>query len=99
MKLFVGNITTKVTEEDLKNIFAHYGDVIEVRIVVDKYTRESRGFGYVTMGDPESGISAIKKLNGKKYKGRKLQVNQARTQVIGRKGENRRNGLPRYAAT
>jgi RNA recognition motif-containing protein len=96
MKLFVGNIAPEVTEKELRETFTQFGDVEQLKIVFDKFTQESRNFGYVKMADPEAGISAIKKLNGKKYKGQKLQVNQARTHVRGRKGNNRRNGLPKY---
>jgi RNA recognition motif-containing protein len=96
MKLFIGNIALDVTEEELKQLFNKFGDVEQAKIVFDKFTHQSRNFGYVKMAEPESAISAIKKLNGKKYKGHKLQVNQARTHIRGRKGNNRRNGPPRY---
>jgi RNA recognition motif-containing protein len=96
MKLFIGNIDPKTTEEELRKTFSQYGDVQEVKIVFDKLTRESRHFGFVKMGDPESALSAIKKLNGKYFKEKKLQVNQARSQVRARKGINRRNGPPKY---
>jgi splicing factor 3B subunit 4 len=96
MKVFVGNIAPDVTEKELWETFTKFGDVEEVKIVFDKLTKESRHFGYVRMNDPECALSAIKKLNGKKYKGKKLQVNRARTQFRPRKGNNRRNGPPKY---
>jgi RNA recognition motif-containing protein len=96
MKLFVGNIGEDVTEDELKQTFAQFGKVQEAKIVFDKYTRESRNFAFVKMADPASALSAIKKLNGKKYKGKRLQVNEARTRVRACKGENRRNGPPKY---
>lgn len=96
MKIFVGNIAPELTEDELKQLFSQFGDVRILKIIFDKYTNESRRFGFVTMADAECAISAIKKLNGKKYKGKKLQVNQARTQVKARKRSNRRNGLPNY---
>jgi len=96
MKLFVGNIAVEVTEDELKETFAQYGDVQEAKIVFDKYTQESRNFAFIKMANPASALSAIKELNGIEYKGKKLQVNEARTRVRACKGGNRRNGLPKY---
>ena len=96
MKLFIGNIAPEVREDELKQLFIPFGDVQEIKIIFDKYTKESRRFGFAIMADVEGALSAIKKLDGKKYKGHKLQVNQARTRVKARKGSNRRTGLPSY---
>ncbi len=74
--LYVGNINYNVTAEDLKPLFAEYGEVISVKIINDRETGRSKGFGFVEM---ESGAdAAIEELDGKDFEGRKLRVNEAR---------------------
>lgn len=78
MKLYVGNISFKSSEDDLRAAFEAYGTVSEVRIMTDRETGRSRGFGFVTMGSKEEGQAAIDALNGKPLGGRNLNVNEAR---------------------
>ena len=74
--LYVGNINYQATEEDLRPLFAEYGEVISVKIINDRETGRSKGFGFVEM---ESGAdAAIEELNGKEFEGRRLRVNEAR---------------------
>lgn len=77
-KLFVGNLSWTATDEDLKNLFAEYGEVISARIVMDKFTNKSRGFGFVEMGTAEEAQAAIAALNDKDFMGRPISVNVAR---------------------
>ena len=75
-KLYVGNLSFETTEADLKELFAHSGSVETVRIITDRDSGRSKGFGFVEM--QEGGEKAIAEWNGKDYKGRALTVNEAR---------------------
>jgi RNA recognition motif-containing protein len=75
-KLYVGNLPFETTENDLKELFGEAGSVETVRIVTDRDTSRSRGFGFVEMQD--GGDKAIAEMNGKDFKGRALTVNEAR---------------------
>lgn len=77
MKLYVGNLAYTITEQELQDLFAPYGEVKSVNIVKDKFTGQARGFGFVEMGDKEQGQAAIDALNGNEVGGRKLRVNEA----------------------
>lgn len=77
MKLFVKNIDGTVNEVLLESIFKQYGDVVETKIIYDKITWESRGFGFVEFKNKEDGIKAIEGLNGKELIGKKLSVEEA----------------------
>jgi RNA recognition motif-containing protein len=96
MKIFVGNISEEFTEEDLKNLFFEFGEIEEVQIIHDKYTKESRNFGYIKMPNKEEAWVAIASLNGKDVQGKKILVNQARKGIEGREEGNRRSGPPRF---
>lgn len=77
-KLFVGNLSFNVTENDLNDAFAAHGTVTEANLMMDRATGRPRGFGFVTMGSAEEAQSAIDALNGKELAGRALTVNVAR---------------------
>ena len=77
MKLYVGNLAYTVTEQELQDLFAPYGEVKSVNIVKDKFTGQARGFGFVEMGDKDMGQAAIDGLNGTDVGGRKIRVNEA----------------------
>ena len=77
-KLFVGNLSFKVTETELQEVFAQAGEVVSVSIPTDKYTGKKRGFGFVEMASPEAAEQAIKSLNGRALAGREMSVNLAR---------------------
>jgi RNA recognition motif-containing protein len=78
MNIYVGNISRDVTESDLKEAFGAFGTVQTAAIIKEKFTGESRGFGFVEMPNKEEGDKAIADLNGKDLKGRNLTVNEAR---------------------
>jgi RNA recognition motif-containing protein len=78
MNIYVGNISRDVTETDLKDAFAAFGAVTSASIIKDKYSGESRGFGFVEMPTKDEGDKAIAGLNGTDLKGRRLTVNEAR---------------------
>ncbi|RPI01425.1 MAG: RNA-binding protein [Calditrichaeota bacterium] len=87
MNIYVGNLAHDVSEEDLRQSFAAFGQIGSVSIVKDKYSGQSRGFGFVEMPSPQEAQSAIDGLNGKDLKGKNLNVNEARP-----KSDNRRGG-------
>ena len=77
-KLFVGNLSFDVTENDLQDAFAAHGTVTETNLMMDRMTNRPRGFGFVTMSTPEEAQKAIGALNGKELGGRALTVNVAK---------------------
>jgi len=78
MKLYVGNLSSETTENDLQDLFEQHGTVSEVRLMMDRMTGNSRGFAFVTMGDATQGNAAMSALNGHELNGRALSVNEAR---------------------
>jgi len=78
MNIYVGNLAPDVTDEDLRAAFAALGQVDSATVIKDKYSGESRGFGFVEMPDKSEAQTAISDLNGKELKGRTLSVNEAR---------------------
>lgn len=77
-RLFVGNLSFNTTKDQLQDLFATHGNVLEADVVADKFTGRSRGFAFVTMETKEAADAAIKALNGKALDGRQLTVNEAR---------------------
>jgi cold-inducible RNA-binding protein len=77
-KLFVGNLSFKITENDLNDMFAAHGTVSEANLMMDRISGRPRGFGFVTMGTAEEAQAAITALNGKEIDGRAIVVNVAR---------------------
>lgn len=99
MKIFVGNLSWDVTEQDLRQAFEAYGQVESATIVTDKYSGQPRGFGFVEMPAKAEAQSAISALNGKELKGRPVSVNEARPRPEGYHrggGGERRGGGRRY---
>lgn len=77
-KLFVGNLSFNVTENDLQDMFAEHGSVTEANLMTDRMTGRPRGFGFVTMNSAQEADAAVNALNGKEVDGRALTVNIAR---------------------
>ena len=77
-KLFVGNLSFNTTQEQLQDLFAAHGNVIEADVIMDKFSGRPRGFAFVTMESKEAADAAIQALNGKDIDGRALTVNEAR---------------------
>jgi RNA recognition motif-containing protein len=86
MNIYVGNMSRDVTEEDLRQAFGAFGQVGTVTIIKDKFTGESRGFGFIEMPGKDEAQSAIAGMNGKELKGRSLNVNEARPRADNRRG-------------
>lgn len=83
MNIYVGNLSYNATEDELKQAFESYGRVDSARIIVDKYTDQSKGFGFVEMPDSSEAQAAISGLDGKEMGGRPLRVNEARPKSDG----------------
>jgi RNA recognition motif-containing protein len=78
MEIYVGSLSYSVTEDDLKEAFTAFGEVASVRLVSDKFSGKSKGFGFVEMPSNEEAEAAIAALNEKDFKGRDIKVNQAK---------------------
>jgi RNA recognition motif-containing protein len=93
-KLYVGGLPFSVTDAALQELFATHGSVESARVITDKFTGQSRGFGFVEMSSRNEAQAAISSLNGTQYQGRSLTVNEAKPQT-GRNesgGRNNRGG-------
>lgn len=78
MKLYVGNLSFSLTEEALKEAFSKFGNVEEATIITDKFSKRSKGFGFVTFSDDDSAKKAISEMNEKELEGRPLKVSEAK---------------------
>ena len=78
MNIFISNLNFNVNDEELKGLFEAFGEVTSSKVITDKITGRSRGFGFVEMSDEEEGKQAIDKLNGSEFNGRELNVSVAR---------------------
>ena len=86
MNIYVGNLSHNTTEEDLQQAFEAFGQVASARIIKDKVSGESRGFGFIEMAVEDEAKAAISGLNGKELKGQMLKVNEARPRSEGHRG-------------
>jgi len=82
-KIYVGNLPWRATDAQLTQLFGAHGEVVDARIVTDRETGRSRGFGFVTMANADAAQNAIRALNGHSLEGRSLVVNEAREQQGG----------------
>ena len=78
MDIFVGSLPFKIKEEEVRALFEKFGEVASVKIIIDKITRQNKGFGFVEMSNDAEGDRAIKALSGYELDGRNLTVNEAR---------------------
>jgi RNA recognition motif-containing protein len=83
MNIYVGNLSWSMTDEDLNNLFSQYGTVSSAKILKDKMSGRSKGFGFVEMDDTEAAKSAIAALNEQEVQGRKLIVNESQPRPEG----------------
>jgi len=89
MNIFVSNLGYSFTSEDLSELFSDYGQVDSARVITDKFTRQSKGFGFVEMSSEESATKAINELNGTMQDGRSIRVAEARPREEKRTYSNR----------
>ncbi len=106
MKIYVGNLSRETAEDDLRQAFEAFGQVISIKILRDRVTGESNGFGFVGMPISDEGQTAISELNGKDWKGHIIKIEEGRMKTTyrasggrrdssgrGRTGETRRGGF------
>jgi RNA recognition motif-containing protein len=91
MNIYVGNLHFNVSEDELRKAFEEYGEVASVKIITDKYSGRSKGFGFVEMLNDKEAKEAIDNLNGTEIKGRAVNVNQAREKENNTGGGERRS--------
>jgi RNA recognition motif-containing protein len=91
MNIYVGNLSSDVSEDDLRNLFSEYGNILSVKIIKDLFSGSSKGFGFVEMPGVTEAQKAINDLNAKELKGKKIVVNEARPKT-GSRGGNRGGG-------
>ena len=96
MNIYVGNLSSEVTEEDLRLAFEPFGQVESATIIKDKYSGQSRGFGFVEMPSKADAQSAIDGLNSTELRGRTLNVNEARPRTERGRGRGGRGGGRRF---
>ena len=89
MKIFVGNLSYNVTEDDLRQAFEDFGQVASATVIMDEQSGRSKGFGFVEMPIQAEAQSAIEVLNGKAMKGRTITVNEARSHTDNRRDRDR----------
>jgi RNA recognition motif-containing protein len=85
MNIYVGNLSYTITEDDLRQAFGAFGQVASASIIKDKFSGQSKGFGFVEMPSDEEAKAAITAMNGKEMKGRNLSVNEARPRTDDRR--------------
>ncbi len=78
MKLYIGNLPWSVDDSKLKDAFSEFGEVTDAKVIIDKFSRRSKGFGFVEYADDAAGQKAIEAMNGKNFEGRELKVSEAR---------------------
>jgi cold-inducible RNA-binding protein len=79
-KLYVGGLSYNTDVEEIRELFVQAGEVVSINVIKDKFTNQSRGFGFVEMATEQQAAEAISKFNGKELDGRKLTVNESRPQ-------------------
>jgi RNA recognition motif-containing protein len=95
MNIYVGNLSNNVTEDDLRKAFESFGQVTEIKIIKDRFTSESKGFGFVEMPAKQEAQAAMDELNGSELKGKAITVNEARPRTENRRGSGGGGGRQR----
>jgi RNA recognition motif-containing protein len=90
MNLYIGNLPYGVTEDDIKAKFSEFGELANINLVMDRFTGESKGFGFIEYANNSDADKAIKSMNGAQFGGRTLKVNQAKPK------DNQSRNRPRY---
>jgi len=84
MNIYVGNLSSNTTEDDLRQEFETFGAITSVQIIKDRYSNESRGFGFIEMPKKDEALAAMTNLNGKEFKGSTITVNEAKPKTDNR---------------
>jgi RNA recognition motif-containing protein len=91
MNIYVSNLSFNVQDDDLRGFFESYGEVASAKIITDKFTNKSRGFGFVEMPNDEEGKKAVAELNGGMVEGRAINVTEARPREERPRNDNKRS--------
>ena len=91
-RLYIGNLSWTVTDQDLLDVFSEVGKVDSSQVIIDRATNRSRGFGFVEMATDDAAEAAMKNLNGRDIKGRPIRVNEAQARSGGGGGGGERRG-------
>jgi RNA recognition motif-containing protein len=86
MNIYIGNLSYDISSDDLKEIFEEYGEVTSAKVITDRDTGRSKGFGFVEMQNKEEALEAIDELDGAEFEGRAIRVNEARPKEEKRQG-------------
>ncbi|MFV0605457.1 MAG: RNA recognition motif domain-containing protein [Niabella sp.] len=92
MNIYVGNLSWSLKDQDLQNLFSQYGEVSSAKIITDKFTNRSKGFGFVEMAEDEQAKAAIDALNGTELDGRNIVVNESKPKEGGGGGFRKSGG-------
>jgi len=92
VRIYVGNLSYDVTDQELRELFGQYGEVSTASVITDKFTGNSKGFGFVEMAEREGAQKAIQELRGRQIRGRTLNVDEARPMGTGAGGGGPRGG-------
>lgn len=92
MNIYLGNLPYNIKEDEIMELFEEYGNVSTVKLITDKFTGKSKGFGFVEMPNDEEAKKAIEELNGKEVNSRNITVNEAREKTDDNRGGNRGGG-------
>ncbi len=87
--IYVGNLSSEATEDEIRGLFEEHGEVLKVNLVTDRDTGRPRGFGFVEMADANKGRTAIEQINGRELGGRSLNVNEAKPRAARSGGSGR----------
>jgi len=86
MNIYVGNLSQEVNDDDLREAFESYGKITSAKVIVDRFSGESRGFGFIEMPDKQEAMAAMESLNGAEIKGKKIMVSEAKPRADKRRG-------------
>ena len=78
MNIYVGNLSFRATDDDIRELFTEFGEVVSAKVIMDRESGRSRGFAFVEMADKNAGLDAIEALDGAEHQGRNLKVNEAK---------------------
>ncbi len=92
MNIYVSNLGYSLQDEDLSKLFGEYGDVSSAKVIMDKFTSRSKGFGFVEMSDKQSAETAIRELDGRMIEGRQVRVSEAKPREENFNRSNNNNG-------
>jgi RNA recognition motif-containing protein len=86
MNIYIGNLSQEVTDDDLRQAFESLGNITSAKVIRDRFSGESRGFGFIEMPDKQEAMAAMESLNGSDLKGKKIMISEAKPRADKRRG-------------